>query len=296
LCLFSGYCAFFFIDTFLKCVNKFNVIKTGRLTQLARKLSEKTHALTNYNPNNPNRPQGKNWVTMSNALTRASHGLSLAEKRLVMCAVAKLDSAKTAKPPDTPNTRITAAEYSETFSVDLDTAYDQLASAAKALHNRCITFYEPAYRRNGKSLPPTKIQMNWIGEIHYQKGEGWVELYWWHKVIPHLFGLKKHFTSYQLQQASALRSIYSWRLLELLMRFKSTGYAEYSIEDFCQSMEATEKQRQNFAAIRRRIIEPAVKELNEKDGWIITWQPIKGGRRVKALRFDFKKDPQGRLF
>jgi len=78
------------------------------------------------------------------------------------------------------------------------------------------------------------------------------------------------------------------------MRFKSTGHAKYSIENFCKSMEETEKQ--NFAAIRRRIIEPAAEELNEKDGWIITWQPIKGGRRVKALRFDFRKDPQGRLF
>jgi len=246
--------------------------------------------------NQPLHPNNNQWVTMSNALTRASHGLSLAEKRLVMCAIAKLDSRKTIKPFDAPTTRITAAEYAETFSVDLDTAYDQLASAAKILYNRSITFYEPAYKRNGKPLQPTKIQMHWVGEIHYQKGEGWVELHWWHKVIPHLFGLKKQFTSYQLQQASALRSIYSWRLLELLLRFQSTGYAEYSIEDFCTSMEATEKQRQNFAKIRTKIIEPAVKELNEKDGWIITWQPIKGGRRVKALRFDFKKDPQGRLF
>ena len=42
------------------------------------------------------------------------------------------------------------------------------------------------------------------------------------------------------------------------MRFKSSGHAEYTIEDFCKSMDATAKQSADFAAIRRKIIEPAV--------------------------------------
>ena len=79
------------------------------------------------------------------------------------------------------------------------------------------------------------------------------------------------------------------------MRFQSTGKAEYTIEDFCASMDATEKQRTDFAAVRRKIIEPAVKELTEKDGWLIQWEPIKAGRRVARLRFTFMRDPQGRL-
>jgi len=70
------------------------------------------------------------------------------------------------------------------------------------------------------------------------------------------------------------------------MRFQSTGWAEYTIEDFAEAMEATEKQRANFAAIRRKIIEPAVKELAEKDGWVIQWKPIKAGRRVAAVHFE----------
>ena len=49
------------------------------------------------------------------------------------------------------------------------------------------------------------------------------------------------------------------------------------------------------SAKKRRIIEPAVKELTEKDGWLIEWTPIKAGRRVKAVRFVFKRDPQARL-
>lgn len=241
------------------------------------------------------RPNGERLVTMSNALMRAGHGLTLGEKRLIAWAAARLDSRRKLAFGEVPTTRIMASEYAEEFGVDLNTAYEQLALAAKHLYSRSITFFEPAWKRNGKPLPPTRVQMRWVGQVHYQEGEGWVELSWWPKLLPHLVGLKKQFTSYQLQQASALRSTYSWKLLELLMRFESTGWAEYEIEDFCTSMEATEKQRTDFAAIRRKIIEPAVRELEKKDGWIIRWEPIKAGRKVRAVRFTFVRDPQQRL-
>ena len=237
---------------------------------------------------------GSQWVTMSNALTRAGHGLTLAEKRIMSAAVAKLDSMRMPRPGECPVIKIAASEYAETFQIDTDTAYNQLQDAAKNLYNRSITFFEPVYKRNGKSMAK-RTTMRWVGQATYHEKEGWVELHFWHAVVPHLMGLRRQFTSYQLQQATALRSAYSWRLLELLTRFESSGWAEYDIHDFAISMDATEKQQADFAAIRRKIIEPAVKELNEKDGWIIQWEPIKAGRKVKALRFTFQRDPQGRL-
>jgi plasmid replication initiation protein len=241
------------------------------------------------------RPAGERWVTMSNALTRAGHGLTLAEKRIVASAVSKLDSRRALPTGEVPRTRITAADYAETFGVNIDTAYDQLQAAAKQLYKRSITFFEPAHKRNGKPLPPTMVQMRWVGSVKYQKGEGWVELAWWPDLLRHLIGLRMRFTTYQLQQASALRSAYSWKLLELLMRFESTGWAEYTIEDFCASMEATGKQAADFAKVRTKIIEPAVKELTEKDGWLIQWMPIKAGRRVRAVRFTFMRNPQQQI-
>lgn len=240
------------------------------------------------------RSGGDRLVTMSNSLTRAAHGLTLSEKRIMAAAISKLDSRKPPMPGECPVIRLTAAEYADTFDVDLNTAYDQLQAASRMLFKRYITFFEPAHRRKGKDL--LKVQMHWVGEAVYHDGEGWVELHLWHRLVPHLLGLKRQFTTYQLQQASALRSVYSWKLLELLMRFESTGWAEYTIEDFCTAMDASEKQRANFAKIRTKIIEPAIAELTVKDGWLIEWQPIKAGRRVKAVRFEFRRNPQMSLF
>ncbi len=241
------------------------------------------------------RPPGERWITLGNALTRAAHCLTLSEKRVLMLAISKIDSRASPPADRIYRTKITAAEYTEVFSVDPTTAYEALARAGRSLYQRSIRFHIPAHRRKGAPIEPGIITMRWVGKAHYQRGEGWIELSWWPDLLPELMGLRKKFTSYQLSQASALRSAYSWKLLELLMRYESRGAAEYTIEDFAEAMEATPKQRANFAAIRRKIVEPAVKELAEKDGWRIEWETVQAGKRVKALRFRFERDPQGRL-
>lgn len=232
-------------------------------------------------------------VTMNNALVRAGHGLSLSEKRLVMLAVSKLNSAKVMKAGEVlPSVKITAHEYARTYGLDPNSgvAYEALKDAAKNLFDRRITFFEPAHKRGTKSLQATiRNDMRWVGRCKYHDGEGWVQFAWWPDLLPCLMGLKRQFTTYKLQQASALRSVYSWKLLELLSRFKSTGQAEYTIEDFKASMEAPPS-LSDFAQLKRRVIDPAVQELSAKDGWSIEWEPIKAGRKVNALRFSFTRN------
>ena len=205
-----------------------------------------------------------------------------------MMAISNIDSRKS--DPHRIMSRLRAEDYAETFSVDPRTAYEQLKAAADHLYDRSVTTKDTDPRGR-----PIVTKMRWIGRAKYHVGEGWVELSFHWEIVPHLFELKRRFTSYHLAQARALRSIYSWRLLEMMMQYKDTGWREISIDDFCHAMEATESQRTNFAFIRRRIIEPAVKELREKDNWILTWEPVKAGRKVKGLRFEFQKDPQEQL-
>ena len=100
-------------------------------------------------------------------------------------------------------------------------------------------------------------------------------------------------SSYKLKQASALRSIYSWRLLELLMQFKTTGVLHIDTDEFCHAMEAPDSARKNFAQLRKRVIEPAIAELKAKDGMDIEWTAKRqGGRKITALEFVFIKQPR----
>lgn len=233
----------------------------------------------------------KHKITISNALTRAGHGLSLSEKRIVFIAISKIDSRKPLplNQHGIYTSRITAEEYAGLAECEIQTAYQALKEASKALYSRSITFFEPAYKRKGLEL--LKAHMRWVGKVQYYDKEGWAELFWWPEILPHLSNQTVHFSSYQLRQVSALRSTYSWKLLELLNRFKDKGWAYYTIEDFTTSMEVPPSLN-DFGQLKRRVIEPAVKELTEKDSWVITWEMIKAGRKVKALRFEFRRDEQ----
>lgn len=284
------YCAFFRVESTAKCAffrvicaknraeSTFNVPYDilGTLTRLMAHMKEKTDFRLR--------------VSMSNALTNAAQRLSLSEKRVMMFAVSKLDSFKADGGTPDGSVRLVAHEYAELFNVDANTAYEQLQACAESIITKQVSWFEPAKKG------PKKIQINWLSKAEYHPGGGTVSLWFTSHIAPHLLLLKQQFTTYQLAQASALRSIYSWRLLELLSQYKSTGWRQISIDEFCHSMEATDKQRENFAAIRRKIIEPAVKELITKDGWLIDWEPIKVGRKVDALRFTFSRNPQQSLF
>jgi plasmid replication initiation protein len=236
-------------------------------------------------PKSPSEPK----ITIHNAFVRAAQGLTLSEKRIMSLAISKLDSRK----PWTPErlqAKLTAAEFAEQFNIDINTAYEQLMGAGKRLYERSVFWAQPY--KQGMTI---KTHTRWVTSASYQLNEGWVAFVFNWELAPWLFQLHKEFTSYQLRQASALRSLYSWRLLELISQYKDTGWCQISIGDFCHAMDASERQRANFAKIRTKMIEPAVKELTEKDGWIIRWSPIKAGRKVAALRFEFVRNPQGSL-
>ena len=76
----------------------------------------------------------------------------------------------------------------------------------------------------------------------------------------------------------------------------NSGWLVMSIEEFWHAMEATESYRKNFSLLRKWVIEPAVKELTEKDNWLIEWEAIKRGRKVTALRFSLSAIPKEACF
>jgi plasmid replication initiation protein len=230
-------------------------------------------------------------VVMSNVITRSAQSLSLAEKRIIFCAIAKMTGKYSP-------IRITALEYSNTFDMPINQAYQQLKEAADNFFNRYVSLSIPD--RKGKK--PAQWKIRWLGGYGYQDGEGYVEMSFTPEVTPYLSDLENNFTKYKLSQSWALRSVHSWRLLELFEQMRQTdkksgkkspeGWLSIMLEDFWHAMEAPETYRKNFKDLRVKIIEPAVKELTEKDSWVIDWHPVKKGRRVVKLEFYFKKDEQ----
>ena len=235
-------------------------------------------------------PLPQRHVNMSNALARACHSLSLAEKRVIACGLGCTDS-KSARLYNQAVTnggwiiRLVASEFASWAEIEPQTAYEQLKDVSETLIKKQWSIID------GKST----TRFNWLSKIQYHKGEGWIELEFTHHTAPHLLALKKDFTSFRLKQAAALRSIYSWRLLECLESWKSTGVWKVTIDHFMHAVDAPASCRADFGRLRARVIEPAVRELRNKDNFLIEWEPVKAGRKVTGLVFTFKPNPQGVL-
>ena len=221
-------------------------------------------------------------VTLDNALIRACHGLSLNEKRIIMYAVAKSNSKNRA--PD-KNLLISAKEFGEMYKLDPSNAYSMLKEAGKNLYNRSISWSTDAYL----------VHQRWIQRCKYWENEGYFELKWSDDIMPYLFKITKSFTRYRLSQASALRSIHAWKLLELMEQFReNTGYVILEAEELYNILDLSIYQRKDFAQVRR-IIDPAIKELKEKEGYKIYYETKKRGRKVSKIVFNVNRNLEPRL-
>lgn len=229
----------------------------------------------------------KEVVTLANAVVQSAQQLTLPQKRLMMLAVSRLNPRSKAL-PDKP-IKITAHDFSESFNVPASDSYRDLKRASDGILARHITRTRP------HKYGPIVERYSWLSRADYATGEGWVAIKFNPDIAPYLVGLREKFTSYQLSQASSLRSLYSWRILEFFQMYSANGWWEISLNEFHSIMETPLAYQDNFAQTRRWVIEQAVKELKEKDGWLVDWKPIKKGRKVDALRFDFKRDPQSKL-
>lgn len=241
-------------------------------------------------------------ISMSHSITRSSHGLTLVEKRIIAMFIAKFDSTKHRKVLQRVITikdatiRITAKEYSETFDIDIKTAYRDLIKGTDQFFDR--------YWRVVQDTPKGKkeLKYNWLEGVVYHHGEGWVEATFGQQTIPHLvFSLKDQYTKYKLKSTVALTGVYSWRLWELLAQFANTKksaneerIARISLVDFRYAMEVPESYK--YSQIRQKIIEPAIRQIKENNGIDVTWRALKKGRSVESLEFKFKPNEQLHLF
>lgn len=227
----------------------------------------------------------RRWVVMSNALAASEHSLTLAEKRLVMLAVSRLNPLQNDLSP--PTVKIFAKEFAEFAGLKGGSVYEHMREAAANLFHREIVLPpDKEHQHPGKRRRPSG-HIRWVGAAHYLDGEGAVVLKFWPEVMVHLVALREHFTKYQLRNVRGLRSTTAWRLLEMLFRYRSTGYAVYSVEDLGRAFQCSETQLKNFNYVKRRIIEPAISEL-KKNGWEIDFSLVKRGRKVASVTFRFE--------
>ena len=221
-------------------------------------------------------------VYKSNRVIEAGYKLSLNEQRVILACIAQVDSAKQLLTTD--EFELSAKDFSKLFDISENRAYSELQSIAKTLYQRSVTIDNPDPKRPKLK----KLETRWISSIGYIPEEGKIILCFAQKMLPYLSELKGQFTKYDLKHIGNMTSIYAIRLYELLMQWKTVGKREIEV-DWLKKQFEIEDQYQEMADLKKRVIEPAIKDINVHSNYQVSWTQRKTGRRVTHFTFEFSE-------
>lgn len=140
--------------------------------------------------------------------------------------------------------------------------------------------------------------LRWIEKPYVNKKSGIIKIRLDEDMKPFLLQLKKNFTQYELIYTLHFKSKYTIRLYELI---KSIHFKE--LEEYTRKYRLEEIKRilgaenyQEYRDFKRRVLEPAIKEIVEYSDKELSYQEIKQGRKVIGIQFTVRtKDAINRM-
>lgn len=225
-------------------------------------------------------------IYKANEVIEAGYKISLNEQRVVLACIGQIESKKELLVTD--EFELSAKDFAALFDVSEKRAYQALVEVTENLFNRYIVISKPFPDKPKID----KLKTRWISSICYNKAEGKVTLQFAQKIIPYLSSLESCFTKYELKHIGKMTSIYAIRLYELLMQWRTTGKREVEINWLKEQFELDESYNRMFD-LKKRVIEPAIKDINEHSNFSVSWEQRKTGRAVTHLIFNFaEKQPE----
>lgn len=224
-----------------------------------------------------------NLVVKDNALINASYNLEVTEQRLILLAIINARETGQGITADS-KLEIHASDYAKQFNTTNETAYEALKNAVNNLFERQFSFREE-YKRTGKT---GVVRSRWVSRIKYVDELAILEITFAPDVVPLITRLEQHFTSYQIEQLAHVTSKYGIRLYELLIMWRSVGKCLFSIDDLRFKLGIADNEYQSMSNFKSRVLEPAIKQINEFTDITATYEQQKRGRTITGFEFKFK--------
>lgn len=136
-------------------------------------------------------------------------------------------------------------------------------------------------------------QQLWMFQrVEYIKGKGCLQIQLAQPIRPYLFNLKENFTSYQLHSALKLSSKYAKRIYQLVSQWKDKDVTRtYPLDELKQMLHLKDPKGkepelfQNISQLKARVLDVAVRQVNEHTDLTIDYVLLKKGRAYDAVRF-----------
>ena len=223
-------------------------------------------------------------VVKDNALINASYNLEVTEQRLILLSIIRARETGQGISSDS-KLEIHASDYASRFDVTKEAAYNALKNAVNNLFERKFSFKE-IHKDTNKEIV---VKSRWVSRIAYIDDLATLEVTFAPDVVPLITRLEKHFTSYQLKQVAQLTSKYAIRLYEFLIAWRDVGKTPViSLSEFRERLGLEINEYQKMVNFKSRVLEPAIKQINELTDIHVKYEQYKTGRSISALSFTFK--------
>lgn len=219
---------------------------------------------------------GLSTVAQSNKLVEAIHGMTLTEKRLFIHAsgLARQQNLKEGEV-----LTIRADEFARECGIESHTAYEGLQDAVDRLFGRYFSY------TSGAGNP---VKCRWVYRLEYKNGMGQIDVSFPAEVIYMftVFNKDNPFTTYDRKYIQRMTSVYAIRFYELFMQYRSIGNRTLELNEIKTMFQLDEKYDRVFN-LKARVIEPALEQINQHTDYTVTYEQVKRGRTVHALKFIF---------
>lgn len=215
-------------------------------------------------------------VVKSNDLIQKSRfSLSLQEQKIILYLISKI------KPEDMELYEHTfdIKDFCQVCGLDYDSGknYKNIKTTLKTLRDKSMWV---------EIEPGTETTLAWISSVSLTKKSGVVKIKLDDKMKPYLIQLQEKFTQYELMYTLAMRSQYSIRLYELLKSYEYRHGHTFTVEELKVRLSAENYDR--FHDFQRKVIDIAVREINELSDIAVTCTMIKVGRSYTKIKFGVK--------
>ncbi len=260
-------------------------------------------------------------VVMDNSIVKASYNLSVSEQRLLLSALAQIPKNQ---PIDPKQAYYITREDFIRLGANADQATRDIRNATKDLMKKTLLietnagvlefhwlsevlrFDKNADARLKAKYPNPEDYKNYINGLRkYNLLESLpfgrrsddivARVVFDSRILPLLSELKANFTQFLLDDVANFGSVYSFRFYQMMMQFKSTGYCKISLDDLRYSLALFDKYDAT-KDLKKRVIDTAINEINEKSPYSVKYELIKSGRKETPDLFIPMTDAQRYLF
>lgn len=201
---------------------------------------------------------------------------SLNEQKLLLILIS------TIQPDDESLMRQTfkIKELAELLGIDPTSIYSELRNLTRNLVKAYIEVEHEG----------VLIQTHLVTTARHERGKGLLTMQLCEDLKPFYLQLQNRFTTYKLKYILKLHSKYSIRFYELFKCYINQGQEEFScsIQYLKDLMVLTQKSYERYSDFHRKVLKPAVKEINESTDLSVTYKEVKEGRKVVGLFFQVK--------